>query len=89
MADYIPQLGRVDPELSRLRSARIDGQRTSRGRRDDTPFCVQSSCKPVNYCLALEEHGEERVHEHVGCEPSGRSFNELTLNAAGASRTTR
>ena len=44
---------------------------------------MQSSCKPVLYSLALEERGEETVHRHIGCEPSGRSFNELTLNERG------
>ena len=46
-------------------------------------FCVQSCCKPINYCLALEEHGEEKVHAHIGREPSGVGFNELKLNAEG------
>jgi glutaminase len=32
------------------------------------------------YCAALEELGENKVHSHVGREPSGLSFNELTLN---------
>ncbi|MEO1310809.1 MAG: glutaminase [Pseudomonadota bacterium] len=41
---------------------------------------MQSSCKPINYCMALEALGEEEVHRHVGREPSGRSFNELALN---------
>src|SRR5262249_29435220 len=33
--------------------------------------------------VALEEHGEAVVHRHVGREPSGRGFNELTLNKEG------
>lgn len=28
----------------------------------------------------MEENGEKKVHSHVGREPSGRGFNELTLN---------
>jgi len=39
--------------------------------------------KTVSYCLALDEHGTEAVHRHVGREPSGQSFNELALNPAG------
>jgi len=31
----------------------------------------------------LEENGGEKVHKHVGKEPSGVSFNALTLNPAG------
>ena len=50
---------------------------------DGESFCVQSTCKPITYAAALELHGADHVHRHVGREPSGRSFNELTLNARG------
>lgn len=33
--------------------------------------------------MALEEHGEEKVSKHVGVEPSGVSFNAITLNPDG------
>ena len=49
----------------------------------DERFCVQSTCKPINYCLALDEQAPEKVHSHVGREPSGRGFNELALNHDG------
>lgn len=76
---YIPQLARVAPDQYGVSLCTIDGQRFSLGDYH-TDFCVQSCCKTINYCLALEEHGAERVHKYVGCEPSGRGFNELTLN---------
>lgn len=79
VANYIPQLGRVDPEKFGVSLCTVDGQRFSVGDADEA-FCVQSTCKPVNYCMALEERGESLVHAHIGCEPSGHSFNELTLN---------
>ena len=82
VADYIPQLTQADPELFSVAICTIDGQSLALGDAD-YPFCVQSSCKPMNYCLALEEHGAEIVHKHIGCEPSGQSFNELTLNKEG------
>ncbi|MEM6671472.1 MAG: glutaminase A [Planctomycetota bacterium] len=82
VADYIPQLGRVDPELYGMALVSTDGQRLSLGDAT-TEFCVQSTCKPVSYCLALEEHGSDHVHRYIGCEPSGHSFNELTLNGDG------
>ncbi|MEU4098703.1 glutaminase A [Streptomyces sp. NPDC026673] len=82
VADYIPQLGRVDPEMFGIALCTTDGQRFAVGDAD-TLFCVQSVCKPVNYCLTLEEHGTDVVHRHVGREPSGRGFNELTLNSDG------
>ena len=82
VADYIPQLGRVDPEQFGLAICTIDGQRMTEGQ-SATPFCVQSVSKPFTYCFALEELGEERVHRHMGCEPSGVSFNELALDRRG------
>lgn len=82
VADYIPQLKRVNPEHYAVSICTIDGQRLSIGDAQ-TPFCLQSTCKPINYCFALEEHGEDYVHKHVGREPSGTVFNELALNSQG------
>lgn len=82
VADSIPQLGRVDPEQFGLAICTVDGQRLTEGQ-SSTPFCVQSVSKPFNYCFALDELGEERVHAHMGCEPSGVSFNELALDKRG------
>ncbi len=82
LANYIPQLERVDPEKFAASVCSVDGQRYSLGDSDDF-FCVQSCSKPITYCLALEEQGEEVLHRYVGTEPSGKTFNELTLNAKG------
>lgn len=82
VAEYIPQLGRVDPELFAVAACTTDGQTVDFGNAD-VDFSLQSVCKPINYCLALDEHGPDFVHEHIGREPSGHVFNELTLNAAG------
>lgn len=82
MADYIPQLGRVDPSKFGMAVCTIDGQRKAIGDAGET-FCVQSVSKPFNYCFALEELGQDAVHRHMGCEPSGVSFNELSLNPQG------
>lgn len=79
VADYIPKLGRVDPEQFGLSLCTIDGQRASYGD-SDIPFSAQCTHKPINYCLALEEHGEQGVHQHIGREPSGQGFNEITLD---------
>lgn len=79
VADYIPELARVNPEYFGLSICTIDGQVFSMGdaRKD---FCIQSISKPVNYAIALEQCGEDEVHKHVGREPSGLSFNEIALN---------
>lgn len=79
VATYIPQLGRVNPDYYAVSVCTTDGQRFSAG--DSTVnFCIQSIAKPVNYCIILEEHGEEKVHNHIGREPSGIGFNGLVLN---------
>jgi glutaminase len=82
VADYIPQLRRVDPDQLAIAVCTVDGQRFSVGDAR-TAFCLQSVSKTVSYCLALEEHGPDEVHQRVGREPSGQSFNELALNHKG------
>ncbi len=82
VADYIPQLKRVDPDQLAIAVCTVDGQRFSAGDAG-TAFCLQSVSKTVSYCLALDEHGTDAVHQHVGREPSGQSFNELALNPKG------
>ncbi|MFK0216701.1 glutaminase A [Streptomyces vinaceus] len=82
VADYIPQLKRVPPDQFAISVCTVDGQRFSIGDAG-AGFCVQSVCKPVNYCLTLEEHGADVVHRHVGREPSGLGFNELSVNGQG------
>jgi glutaminase len=82
VADYIPQLKRVDPDQLAIALCTVDGQRFCIGDAA-TAFCLQSVSKTVSYCLALDEHGTEAVHQRVGREPSGQSFNELALNPNG------
>lgn len=79
VATYIPQLARVDARSYGAAACTIDGMRWAAGDAK-TDFTAQSTMKPINYCIAVEELGVERVHEVVGREPSGRGFNELTLN---------
>ena len=79
VAEYIPQLAKVNPEYWGVSICTVDGQRFSMG---DTriPFTIQSTGKPINYAIALSELGAEVVHKYVGQEPSGRMFNELVLD---------
>lgn len=81
-ASYIPQLGKVNPDLWGLSVCTIDGQRFDLGR-SKTNFCAQSCIKPLTYCIALEEWGTEKILKHVGREPSGVEFNSLTMNKNG------
>lgn len=80
VATYIPQLMRVNPEQFGVSICTIDGQLYSIGDAK-TYFCVQSGCKPINYCLIQNEHGEEIVHRYIGKEPSGHGFNVISLNS--------
>ncbi len=84
LATYIPPLADANPEQFGVAVVTIDGQVYVRGNHD-VGFSVQSMCKPFNYCLAMEELGEEKVHEHVGNEPSGRAFNDRDLMVHHAS----
>lgn len=79
VATYIPPLAEVDPELFGFALCTVDGQRLAIGDAR-APFTVQSACKPINYCIALEECGEQVVHQHIGREPSGHGYNELRLD---------
>ena len=77
-ASYIPPLAEVDPEQFGVAVCSIHGQQLTFGDCNQ-PFSIQSATKPITYAFALEEHGPEKVHKHVGFEPSGVSFNEYVL----------
>ncbi|KIH51386.1 glutaminase, partial [Ancylostoma duodenale] len=40
----------------------------------------QSVSKPFTYALVHDELGPEELHSHVGQEPSGRLFNDISLD---------
>ena len=82
VSDYIPELKGVDPNNYAISICTIDGQRFNLGDYNP-PYLAQSTAKPINYCLALEEHGEEVVHKKIGREPLGKGLNQLTLNSQG------
>lgn len=82
VATYIPELGRVDPEHFAMAVCTVSGERAAFGD-SDTPFCIQSCSKPVNYLLALAARGVQDVHRYIGREPSGQGFNELIFDALG------
>ena len=78
VADYIGPLSVVEPDQWGLAITTVDGQSLAFGDAE-TDFSIQSVCKPLIYCAALEEHGEDVVHRHAGREPSGQRFNAYTL----------
>ncbi|MEE6471561.1 hypothetical protein FKM82_009301 [Ascaphus truei] len=82
VADYIPQLSKFSPERWGVSLCTVDGQRYSVGD-TDVPFCLQSCVKPLKYAIAVNDLGTDYIHQHMGKEPSGHSFNNLTLSHQG------
>lgn len=82
VADYIPQLAQVSKDKFGMAVCTVDGQRYATGDSAEQ-FSIQSCSKPLNYLLALDEHGVDKVHQHIGREPSGQSFNQITLDRLG------
>jgi glutaminase len=78
VADYIPELSKVDPKLFGICIATRDGHLYEVG---DTrhKFTIQSISKALSYGLALEDRGEAHVLSRIGVEPSGDAFNAISL----------
>jgi glutaminase len=79
VADYIPELARVEPDRFGIALATVDGALYEIG---DTrhAFTIQSVSKAFAYCLALELIGRDAVMERVGVEPSGDAFNAIVFD---------
>ncbi len=82
VADYIPQLARVNPDNFALAACTVEGHQGSVGD-DAVEFTMQSLSKPFVYARALELKGVEAVHQRVGVEPTGDPFDSIIrLDAA-------
>jgi glutaminase len=81
VASYIPELGSADPDLFGITVVATDGHVFEAGD-SRHEFTIQSISKPFVFGLALQQHGRERVLEHVGVEPSGNPFNAIAIDAA-------
>lgn len=85
VADYIPRLAAVDPELYGLAACTVDGAMLEAGD-SDVPFSLQSTSKPFAYAVALERFGRDAVRAKIGVEPTGRSFDSLVRLETGTHR---
>ncbi|NLK02023.1 MAG: glutaminase A [Clostridiaceae bacterium] len=77
VADYIPELSKVNPTLLGASVLELGGQEYSAGDAE-VYFTLQSIEKVFALIFALELVGEDRLFELVGMEPSGAPFSELT-----------
>jgi glutaminase len=75
VADYIPQLARVDPRRFGLAVVTLDGRVHAAGDADEA-FSIQSISKVFLLTLALGRYGEA-IWRRVGREPSGSAFNSI------------
>lgn len=75
VADYIPQLARVDPTRFGMAVVTVDGS-VYRAGDAEIPFSIQSISKVFTLTLALGKHGEN-IWTRVGREPSGSAFNSI------------
>jgi glutaminase len=80
VADYIPELGKADPDHFGIGLATLDGHVYEVGD-SRIPFTIQSMSKPFVFALALDTLGAARVESAIGVEPSGDPFNSIRLNA--------
>lgn len=81
LADGVPELADADPDRVAVALSTVSGTVYASGDADHR-FSIQSMSKPFAYALAIEDRGLEAVLSHVGVEPSGEAFNELSLEPA-------
>ena len=81
VADYIPELAKVDPNLFGICLVTADGQVFEVGDAAHL-FTIQSISKVFVQGLALEDHGRDYVLARVGVEPTGDAFNAIILDEA-------
>ena len=77
VADYIPELAKIDPAGFAMVVVTNDGKTHSIGQAQQT-FSIQSVSKVFTLTMALGIHGNA-IWKRVGREPSGSAFNSIIL----------
>ncbi len=75
VADYIPELAKVDPNIFGVHLLTVNSDNYSLGQ-NDLSFSVQSIVKVLSLTLALEFE-KDKLWERVNMEPSGNPFNSV------------
>jgi len=78
VADYIPELAKVDADGFGIAVVTVDGHVYQAGETRH-PFTIQSISKAFTYGIALEDKGVEQVMQKIDVEPSGEAFNFISL----------
>ncbi|KAF3887589.1 MULTISPECIES: glutaminase A [Nostocales] len=79
VANYIPELSKVNPELFSICIATVNGEVYQVGDYNEL-FTIQSISKVFVYGLALEDRGRDYLLTKVGVEPTGDAFNAIVLD---------
>jgi glutaminase len=79
VANYIPELAKVNPDLFSICIVTADGRVYEVGDRAHL-FTIQSISKVLVYGLALEDRGRDYMLTRVGVEPTGDAFNAIILD---------
>lgn len=82
LADYIPELAKADPDLFGVSAASVFG-RTYVAGDAAAGFTIQSISKAFVFALVVDHLGIDEVRHHVGVEPSGQAFNEISFDGTG------
>jgi glutaminase len=76
VADYIPELGKADPNVLAVACCDMDGQITAAGD-IETAITIQSISKVVSLALSMIDCGEKKVFSAVGVDPTADPFNSI------------
>ncbi len=79
VANYIPELGKADPDDFGIVLVTTDGEIYAAG---DTgkPFTIQSISKAFVYATAMADQGRSEVLKKIYVEPTGDAFNSISLH---------
>lgn len=79
VANYIPELAKVNPDLFSIAIATVNGDIYEVGNINHL-FTIQSISKVFVYGQALEDQGRDYMLTRVGVEPTGEAFNAIILD---------
>jgi glutaminase len=78
VATYIPELAHVNPAMTAIAVAPLDGEAFSYANCQPEPITLQSTAKLIPLIALLEEVGFDKLYQWVKVEPSGDDFASIT-----------